>query len=134
MWLHLLALPYAVPYALLVLALALALARDVRTAPAPPGAVSQIFKSPGGLCPGRRERSDPHPDRARRALIAPPAGRGERIESSAVTTQARMARSSSQDGGISGEGRAQGLRLPRMGAKPPPGSPRKPCARPDGKA
>ncbi len=80
MWLHLLALPYAVPYALLVLAYALALAPDlaldVRTPPAPPGAVSQIFKSTGGLCPGRRERSDPHADRARRALIDPPSGGG----------------------------------------------------------
>ncbi len=66
----------------------------------------------------------------------PPSGgvRGGRIESTALATHGRTPRSSSQVGGIRREGRAQGLRLPRMGAQPPPGSPRKPGDRPDGKA
>ena len=71
---------------------------------------------------------------AGRSFPPPAGGKGGRIESSDLATQARMARSSSHEGGILGEGWAQGLRLPRMGAQPPPGSPRKPRDRPDGKA
>ena len=71
---------------------------------------------------------------AGRSFPPPAGGKGGRIESSALATQGRTPRSSSHDGGIRGEGRARGLRLPRMGAQPPPGSPRKPGDRPDSKA
>ncbi len=62
--------------AALCLALALAAAHGVRTTTAPPGAVPQILKPPGGLWPGSSERSEPPPDRDRRALPPPTGGSG----------------------------------------------------------
>ena len=131
-------LPYALPYAVLWLPYALPV-----TWPRPPvPGLRQLLqvrslKSSGRTAgSGRGVGSAATRTRTETAgrSLPPSRGKGGRIESIDLATQARMARSSSHEGGILGEGRAPGLRLPRRGAQPPPGSPRKPGDRPDHKA